>query len=165
MQNEKESGQLRQELELLIAKDPNGLLLPETVVTTAADPASPLHKYFTWDDSEAAARWRITEARQLIQSVRVYIAPLDIRVRAFTSLGSDRLTGAGFRKLTDVMEAPDLRQQFLITAYKELTSLESRYGHLEELTRVFEAAHDLDSVVSDRKVKQIQVTKAEGVEK
>jgi len=48
-----------------------GKLTPEQVVNAAADESSALHSCFTWDDSEAAAKWRIEEARELIRSVRI----------------------------------------------------------------------------------------------
>lgn len=46
----------------------------------------PLHDRFTWDDSEAAVRWRIFEASNIIRSVKVEITLPDdevVRVRAF----------------------------------------------------------------------------------
>ena len=48
-----------------------GKLTPEQVVNAAADEASALHSCFTWDDSEAAAKWRLDEAREIIRSVRI----------------------------------------------------------------------------------------------
>ena len=48
-----------------------GKLTPEQVVNAAADEASALHACFTWDDSEAAAKWRLDEAREIIRSVRI----------------------------------------------------------------------------------------------
>ena len=37
------------------------------VVQDAADPTSPLHTYFEWDDTEAAARYRLSQAASLIR--------------------------------------------------------------------------------------------------
>lgn len=51
----------------------HGQLSPEAVVESAADPASPLHPYFLWDDKAAGHAYRIEQARQLIRSVRVEI--------------------------------------------------------------------------------------------
>jgi hypothetical protein len=49
----------------------DGRLTPDAVVEAAADPDSPLHCHFTWDDEEAAALYRVEQARMLIRSVRV----------------------------------------------------------------------------------------------
>ncbi|GIW89962.1 MAG: hypothetical protein KatS3mg109_1339 [Pirellulaceae bacterium] len=50
-----------------------GRLLPEHVVEAARDPASPLHSHFTWDDGEAAHRYRLWQARQLIRAVLIKV--------------------------------------------------------------------------------------------
>ena len=50
-----------------------GQLTPDAVVEEAALPDSPLHSMFTWDDSLAAKRWRLEEARGIITSVTVII--------------------------------------------------------------------------------------------
>ncbi len=64
-------------------------LTPEIVLNEARDPEHPLHKRFTWDDSEAAERWRVHQAQVLIRSVNVVIERASdaqpVRVRAFVS--------------------------------------------------------------------------------
>jgi len=47
----------------------DGVVEPETVVAEAADPESPLHAGFVWDDTEAARLHRLQQARSLIRSV------------------------------------------------------------------------------------------------
>jgi hypothetical protein len=75
---------IREELQGLIE---DGLLNPETVVDRARNPNSSLHDHFTWDDTEAAAAFRIQEARALIKRVRVEVVRSDesvVRVPSFT---------------------------------------------------------------------------------
>lgn len=48
----------------------HGQLTPEAVLEAAIDPASPLHKSFTWDDETAGHAYRLDQARALIRSVR-----------------------------------------------------------------------------------------------
>ena len=52
------------ELKRLAAKN-RGLFLPEAVVEAAKPETSPLHSQFTWDNTEAAKKYRIWEARRL----------------------------------------------------------------------------------------------------
>jgi hypothetical protein len=54
-----------------IAERNAGRLTPEDAIEDARDEESPLHPHFTWDDSEAAHKQRMYEARALIRSVRV----------------------------------------------------------------------------------------------
>lgn len=42
-------------------------LTPSEIVKEAEDPKSPLHPYFTWEDTEAARLWRLEEARIVIK--------------------------------------------------------------------------------------------------
>ena len=51
----------------------NGELTSLRVLEDAQDSESPLHQYFDWDDSSAAHRFRIEQARTLIRSVRVVL--------------------------------------------------------------------------------------------
>lgn len=48
-----------------------GVLTPETVVDEATSRHSPIHDCFTWDDTIAAYKQRIQEARVLIGAVEV----------------------------------------------------------------------------------------------
>ncbi len=57
--------------EIKALEDRAGKLTPEQVIEAAADESSALHGCFTWDDSEAAAKYRLDEARELIRSVRI----------------------------------------------------------------------------------------------
>lgn len=139
------------ELERLRSLDQEKMLRANDVVDSAEDPLSPLHDLFEWDDDTAAHKWRLEQARQLIKSVRVFIEPLNIRVRAYTSLEVDRETGSGFRSITEVMAHPELRQQLLATCLAELTSMESRYSHLKELSEVWDQVHLIKGKVEKKR--------------
>jgi len=52
----------------------------DAVLVAAADPACPLHSLFEWDDSVAAVRYRLIQAREMIGSLRVEIVQPDKRV-------------------------------------------------------------------------------------
>jgi len=56
----------------------NGLLDPVDVVEAARDPASPMHDFFEWDDSEAARLHRLGQARQLIRRVKIEVTVRDV---------------------------------------------------------------------------------------
>ena len=132
------------ELNALAATEP---LTPARVLERASDASSALHPMFTWDDEEAGHAHRLSEARQIIRSVRVTILPqpgaVPIRVRAFVSLADDRIVGGGYRPVVQVMSDPAQRAALLQTALCELGALQRRYAHLSELAQVFAA---LDTV-------------------
>lgn len=123
-----------------LSREHGGLLLPEAVVAAAKPASSPLHSYFTWDDTEAAARYRLDEARRLLNVTVEYIktGKKEIAHRVFCSLTSDRRDG-GYRVTASVMSNTQLREQLLEDARDEMKSFARKYHALTELAEVFMA--------------------------
>jgi hypothetical protein len=110
---EKQMKEERKFLEQLAVKN-NGLLMVDDVLEAAKDEACILHKHFEWDDTEAAAQYRRTQARSLIQKCRVEIAAApDVSIRAFVSLQSDQASGGGYRMTAHVLGDADMKAQLL----------------------------------------------------
>ena len=123
-----------------IRKQSGGVLQPVDVVEFARDPETALHGAFCWDDGEAAAQYRLWQARQVIR-VCVTIRP-DVKgppIRAYVSLQEDR-GDVGYRLLDDVMSDEEMRDRLLSQALAELNRWKMRYQQLRELAPVFEAA-------------------------
>lgn len=129
------------ELKQIQANDPDGLLKPSEVVTFAKNPDTELHKHFEWDDSEAAGRYRIEQARGLIQRVWVTVLPNEsVTHRAFVSLMPDRASaGGGYRDIEGVMADPVKTKSYLETALSEFRALQRKYQSVEALAPVYSA--------------------------
>ena len=56
-----------------IADSTGGRITADAVIADAKKKTSPLHDQFDWNDSVAAKKWRLEQARQLIRSVRIDI--------------------------------------------------------------------------------------------
>jgi len=130
--------------ELLRIETKRRVLRPTDVVEEARDPDSPLHRYFSWDDGEAAQKWREDQARGLIASVRVKITTTPERppLRAFLHVPS---TGQAqhYGSAAKVMSDPERRRLVLSRALTELDSFKKRYAEIEELAVVFAAAEEV----------------------
>jgi hypothetical protein len=125
--------------ELRTIQEAHGLLRAEDVVDAARAKSSPLHHYFTWDDSEAARLYRITEARVLIRTAVEYKQIDDklIEMQSFCSLTTDRtLVGGGYRSMVAVLESPSLRDQRLADLISELQRLQAKISQFRELREV-----------------------------
>lgn len=142
--------EMEAELRTIMAADPDGLLKLSDVVDRASDPANPLHRYFEWDDTVAARKWRLEQARVIVSSLTVYNEALKIKVRALSSLEVDRMQGGGYRWTMDVMERVDLREELLATALAELNRLASRYKDLQELSAVWGAVEAVSIAETDK---------------
>lgn len=123
-----------------IATANDGILVAEHVVEAAKRAASPLHNMFDWDDSEAANKWRIHQARQLIRVTVEYIGKGEdkIPMRVFVSLTDDRVEG-GYRVTAQVLSDAAKRKQMLDDAIEEMNRFRRKYAALKELAEVFEA--------------------------
>lgn len=50
-----------------------GKITPEVLVREATEKSSPLHSYFEWDDEKAGHRWRVQQARILLNNIQVKV--------------------------------------------------------------------------------------------
>lgn len=125
-----------------IADQHGGLVRPEQVVEAAAVPESPLHDWFTWDDTAAAAQYRLQQARQLLRvCVQRLAGPDKPLAKVFVSLSSDRSEeGGGYRRTVSVLSDQAMRSQLLQDALDELYRFKRKYAELSELAEVFAAA-------------------------
>jgi hypothetical protein len=143
---------IRAELEVLANRKAG--LTPDTVLHVAKNPASCLHKYFCWDDTEAARKYRAMQAEFLIRRIRVTITPhggKEFNVRAFVNVKDVQKDGTisygdrgKFVPILSVMSDPDGKEQMLTVAKRELASFRSKYSILEDLANVMS---EIDAVL------------------
>ena len=120
-----------------------GLIRAETVVEVAQDEDSPLHSYFCWDDTEAAHKYRLWQARDLIRVEVTVLEKTNKSIRAYVSLLDDRKNGDGYRSIVDVLNDPDQRSALLRQALRSFEYFEERYQVLKELTPLFTSAQKI----------------------
>ena len=107
---------MKQERELLtkMARRNGGVLQVEDVLSEAQSEDSILHKYFEWDDSEAADLYRRQQARVLIQRCKIQMVETEpVEIRAFVSLPADRANGGGYRLTTEVVGDEYMKSELL----------------------------------------------------
>lgn len=123
---------------LRISKDDqDGIIQPETVVDVAADPASPLHRYFTWDDTEAASQFRLVQARALVRRVsivrRPVLQPQYVNVVIKRSDGSAR---RGYVPTERAVVEIDLYHQIVEEARRGLIAYRNRLVAFEQAREI-----------------------------
>jgi hypothetical protein len=125
-----------------LAEERGGLLRPSEIVEAASERESVLHKFFQWDDSEAARQYRISQARQLLRVTVQYVGAGDepISARVFISLKSDRKEeGGGYRVTAHVMLNEKQRAQLFEQALDDIRYFKKKYASLQELSGVLSA--------------------------
>lgn len=133
---------IEEELEV-IAEKHNGFVRPIDVVEYASDPDTALHNEFEWDDTEAARKYRLHQARNILHVyVRMETPPgKESEVRVFVSLPSNRNEEGGYRPTARVMNDKEARAELLELALAELRSFRNnrRFKLLTELQDVWNA--------------------------
>lgn len=117
-----------------------GVLKAEFVVEDAQSNKSPLHKYFEWDDTAAAVKWRLEQAQSLIRHIHVkQIGNRDIGTptRAFVNYRSEEDGEKRYENIVTVMTDSKKRELLLNKAKQELSDWRKRYDDLREMSELF----------------------------
>ena len=127
-----------------IAKRDGGLLRPQAVVNAARPKDSPLHSAFCWNNTEAAQKYRLLQAQQLIRSFRVTVEDNGAKYETpvFVGVSTDR-TGEKcenpYRLAEDVAKSADLQAVAEADALEQLRGVKARYEHLKRLGDIWAA--------------------------
>jgi hypothetical protein len=117
--------------------DQHQTLTPRLVVDLARKPSHPLHSRFEWDDSIAGERYRESQARDLIQSVKIRFTrrnKQEADVRHFVSVR--REDGYSYMPIEDVAHDEITTQIVLRDMEREWRQLQAKYGHMKEFIQL-----------------------------
>ena len=120
-----------------------GTLTAQNLVDANRPETAPLHNEFEWNDTEAAEKWRVHQARHIINSIVVVTeeAKKDSVVRCFFKVAQQT---ANYESITTIVKNEDKYMALLETAVRELRAFERKYSTLQELSDVFKAIHELE---------------------
>jgi len=123
----------------LLEKYADGLKPSHVLQEAKAQPGTPLHACFEWDDAKAAHRHRITQASTLVRALVVTRSGLlsDEPKRVALSVRSSDTGPRVFMSTDVVMNDETLRRRFIEQAGRDLSSWRKQYGELKELHRLF----------------------------
>lgn len=133
----------RGELERL-EKRYNGRLSPHDVVREASNEKNPLHNFFDWNDETASDKWRVHQARLLLNSIkiRVQFEKGFKEYRKYLNVTIENGTGKIKNYYMDsrtVLSDIDLRKQMITKAVKEAEYWQRAYNDYQELEDIFKS--------------------------
>lgn len=117
-----------------------GMLTAKNLVDASRPIDAPLHPEFEWDDSIAAEKYRETQARTIINSLRVVVEEKEPE-RVFCNISRSDPT---YMTIEKALSSADTRQTLLNQAFRELESFRYKYRQLQEMASVIEV---IDSVL------------------
>lgn len=127
-------------------------LTAEAVVKRAADKKNVMHRYFEWDDTEAAREYRLSQARGLIREVTVtYIDDGEEKepIRAFVNV--EHAGRRSYMYATKALSVLEIRQQVIDRALQDAEQWRLRWAHVKELEPIFEKIEEVTESLRGRK--------------
>lgn len=129
---------------------------PHDVVEAASHPGSPLNPFFQWDDTKAAAEYRLSQARNLIQRVKIIVVTKGgekTQTRAFHSVEivvANKLVPR-YVALRTVKANKNLAEQVIQEALRELREWQRKYKDYSNIlgTEIFEV---ISETLADLKI-------------
>lgn len=123
---------------------PNGVK-PKELVDAARPRSSPIHKYFTWDDSIAAENYRLQEARKLVSCLIVEID--DRPMRAFHNVRIEKL-GKTYVNFRTASANEDLWDQVIAQALNEVRIWKQKYQTYQQFKPIFMGIQKVERKIS-----------------
>lgn len=124
----KDAQKIGEELEQIKSQ---GVLNPSNVLKRAKNKKSILHQYFDWDNNEAGEKWRLHQARNIVNHVVevVVIRGEQIEQRAFFNVVTKNDENV-YVSLTEAISTPSYKKQLL-------REMEATLENLLRLIRLF----------------------------
>lgn len=97
---------------------------PENILELATPEESPLHKYFTWEDSIAAHKYRLGQAGRILR----VIVEVKTQTRHYVNVEIEQ-KGRVYMTQSEVKEDPYLSRQMLDRAFQAQLNWLSTYSH------------------------------------
>lgn len=139
---------MRREIVAAIAalENNDGQISPVQIVNAARDPSSVLHDEFEWNDSLAAANFRLDQARALLRRVEVHIivhrreiaVPVYVRDPAMIS------GVQGYRSIVKIKTESDMAQE---AVEREVAAVLSRLARLKNVAEALGLAGAVDELI------------------
>ena len=110
---------------------------PEEIVEKARGTGTELHKCFEWDDTKAAEKYRLHQARQVIHHLVIKQEEQSDEKPEIHFFHKTE-NNAGYKTTMFIMSNPDEYQKLLARAYQELRWFKEKYKTLSELDEIFD---------------------------
>jgi len=115
-----------------LAEHNNGDLTPDIVLGDAKDPASPLHQFFIWDNTEAAHKFRIIQASRLISAIAVIVKTNgdEQAIQAYVAVKNPVPHGSKnvWRSIARIATEEETQRQIFARMASELEAINARYS-------------------------------------
>jgi len=134
----KETDRITKEVieEILQIEKEDGLTATN-LLERAKDKESPLHKFFDWSDVKAGVKWRLHQARLLLNEIKVIVNEIEMpgieSVIVKTNTLSEEEAERVYKPINEILSNEDLRVQVIRTALTHIEYWKNQYSIYGEL--------------------------------
>lgn len=115
---------------------------PEQVLDCARNDKTELHKCFDWNDSVAAEKYRLVQARDVLRKLIVVKREVDNEEREpiqfRVMMKNDNSQNSGYKQTIVMVKDEDEYQKLLEQARRELHAFKQKYSCLRELAEILD---------------------------
>lgn len=130
-----------------ISHQNDGVIAARDVVAEARAAHSPLHEFFTWDDTAAAREHRLHQAKKLVKAVVVQVPDSDVELPAFSAVAADEKKKRGIKEKEEAFAPAGPPKTFTMPMRSRRDSLEEARREMEKFRRRFAALDELGPVM------------------
>lgn len=127
-----------------IADSNGGVLDPQMVVNESRSESAPLHRLFEWDDTVAAEKYRVVQARFIIRN-QIVEEDDTPTVRSFVHAGGD-----GYAPIRTALQSVDMTEALLKQAKADMDTFRAKYRALKSLAGIVQAMDEYEQTLFDR---------------
>lgn len=115
-----------------------GTLDPEHIVQESVAPDSLFHNVFEWNDTEAARKFRETQASNLIRNIKVEIVrnTISYNVRAYVNVRENKDSARSYTPIEQAIVNDTSYKDLLEQSKGEMESFVTKYAQINELNAV-----------------------------
>jgi len=127
----------------------DGRLQPADVLTDARNADSPLHSHFEWDDGAAAERYRLSQARALIRSVKINVTVRDMPLSVVGYVRDPELQDTrdpGYRNVLQLRTEEDSARAAIIEEMKRVANAARRARTLAAVLGLTDQIEEIERI-------------------
>ena len=110
---------------------------PQDILEMGRNPETELHKCFEWDDTAAAEKYRLQQARNIVCNLVIKETEDQEENRIPVRMFYKTNASDGYKATSFILRNPDEYAELLKRAFRELSSFKRKYSALAELDGVF----------------------------
>ena len=126
-------------------------LTADSLLKKASKKSSSLYEFFDWDNSSAGDKWRLQQARVLINEIKVIVE--DKEMYAFENIKviitdkefetKNRSSQREYKPIAEILSKDEYRNQLIQRALSEVKYWKDRHSELIELKPIFSSIDEL----------------------